>query len=83
MCSFSKSFAALQNFDEQVKEHCIQMAAHHQCSLSEEQTMIPFTIEVSPTEAVMTNGGDLTSAGQGQGQPGADSSEQQQVRTGC
>lgn len=59
------------------------MAADHQCSLSEEQTMIPFTIEVSPTQAVMANGSDLTIAGQSQGQPGADSPEQQQVRTGC
>lgn len=45
--------------------------------------MIPFTIEVSPSQAVMTNGQDLTDAGRGQGQPGADGPEQQQVRTGC
>ena len=65
-----------------MKEQCIKMAADHQCSLSEEQTMIPFTIEVSPTSAVMTNGNQPTFAGQGQEQPGADGPEQQQVCTG-
>lgn len=59
------------------------MAADQQCNMSEEQTMIPFTIEVSPTQAVMHSGQDVAAAEQGSGQSDADGSAQQQVCTGC
>lgn len=45
--------------------------------------MIPFTIEVSPTQAVMNNGQDDAAAEQGQGQSDADGSAQEQVCIGC
>lgn len=67
-----------RNSVEQVKERCTQIAVDHQCSMSEAQTTIPFTIEVSPTEAVITSGQDVADAGQGQGRPDAEGSEQQQ-----
>lgn len=45
--------------------------------------MIPFTIEVSPTQAVMNSGQDVAAAEQGQGQSDADGSVQQEVCIGC
>lgn len=67
-----------RNSVEQVKERCTQMAADHQCSMSEAQTTIPFTIEVSPKEAVIISGRDIDAAGQGPGLPDAEGSEHQQ-----
>lgn len=59
------------------------MAADHQCSMSEAQTTIPFTIEVSPKEAVIISGRDIDAAGQGPGLPDAEGSEHQQVCGAC
>lgn len=59
------------------------MAADHKCSLSEAQTTIPFTIEVSPTQAVVTSGPDIAAAAQNQEHSERGGPEQQQVCVAC
>lgn len=52
---------------QQVKDQCLQTAHDLQCGVSEEQTRIPFTIEVSPDQTIVSNGQDNSPAQQGEG----------------